>query len=137
MRRGERGANLAEFAIVVPLMILLICGIVDVGRAFYGFIVVTNAVGEGARYGARQPNNSSSDGAIETKVLQEIGTSGALLTGCDPSVARQDIMSPKSRVVQVSVVCKFDAITPFIQGFGTGGQLTISNLARARIQGLS
>lgn len=133
MRRGERGANLAEFAIVVPLMVLLICGIVDVGRAFYGFIVVTNAVGEGARYGARKPDDTA---GIIQKVKDEMGSSSVFFASCaNATTSKPTVGSTPS--IEVSVECKFDPITPFIQSFGTGGQLIISNYARARIQGVS
>lgn len=53
MRRSERGANLVELAVVTPLLLLLIAGVVDLGRSFQTYIVLTNAAREGARTGAR------------------------------------------------------------------------------------
>ena len=47
--RSERGASLVEFAIVLPLFLLLIGGMVDFGRAFYTKVMLTNAAREGAR----------------------------------------------------------------------------------------
>lgn len=38
-----------EFALVVPLLLILLAGIVDFGRAFYTQVVLTNAAREGAR----------------------------------------------------------------------------------------
>ena len=51
MRRpsGERGASAVEFAILLPLMLLIIGGIVDFGRFFFAKIELTNAAREGAR----------------------------------------------------------------------------------------
>lgn len=48
-RRGERGAAAVEMAIVLPLLILLLGGIVDFGRAFMREVILTNAAREGAR----------------------------------------------------------------------------------------
>lgn len=45
----DRGAAAIEFAIILPLLLLVIAGIVDYGRAFYTEIALTNAAREGAR----------------------------------------------------------------------------------------
>ncbi|GAA4408564.1 hypothetical protein GCM10023168_26190 [Fodinibacter luteus] len=45
----ERGAAAVEFAILFPLLILLIAGIIDMGRLLFGQIMLTNAAREGAR----------------------------------------------------------------------------------------
>lgn len=48
-RRRRSGQSLVEFALVVPIIVLLFAGIVDLGRAFYYQIGVTDAAREGAR----------------------------------------------------------------------------------------
>src|SRR6185295_4843152 len=57
LRRREqtRGQSLVEFALVVPLLLLIFSGAVDLGRAFYNYVALENAVKEGALYGARFP----------------------------------------------------------------------------------
>jgi Flp pilus assembly protein TadG len=47
---GRRGQELVEFALVLPLLILIAFGVLDLGRAFHAFITITNAAREGARY---------------------------------------------------------------------------------------
>ena len=47
--RGERGDTLVEMALVLPVFLLLILGVVDFGRA----VVLYNMTSEGAREGAR------------------------------------------------------------------------------------
>ncbi len=46
---AQRGAAAVEFAIILPLMLLVIAGIVDFGRASFTQIQLTNAAREGAR----------------------------------------------------------------------------------------
>ena len=44
---------MVEFALMLPLMALVLVGVFDLGRAFFASITITNAAREGARYGAR------------------------------------------------------------------------------------
>ena len=46
---GESGAELIEFALVLPLLLLVVLGIIDFGFLFQRYEVVTNAAREGAR----------------------------------------------------------------------------------------
>lgn len=48
----ETGAAIIEFALVVPLLLILVWGIIETGRAFYTISSLASAVRDGARYGA-------------------------------------------------------------------------------------
>jgi Flp pilus assembly protein TadG len=48
-RRGRRGQALVEFALVAPLLLLLILGLMDFARAWNVYQVITDAAREGAR----------------------------------------------------------------------------------------
>jgi TadE-like protein len=60
--RGSRGQSLVEFAITLPLLLLVVFGTVDLGRAFFQGIVLENAVKEGAFLGARSPECDAPSG---------------------------------------------------------------------------
>ena len=49
LRRQHRGQALVEFGLALPILILLLVGIFDLGRAVYAFNTVNNAAREGAR----------------------------------------------------------------------------------------
>jgi hypothetical protein len=49
-RNRRRGQSLVEFAILLPLLILIVFGVLDLGRAFFALITITNAAREGARF---------------------------------------------------------------------------------------
>jgi Flp pilus assembly protein TadG len=49
-RRGEEGGALVEFAVVLPVMLMLITGIFAVGIAFNNQLTLTQAVGAGAQH---------------------------------------------------------------------------------------
>jgi Flp pilus assembly protein TadG len=49
MSRNERGAAAVEFALVLPLLVLLVAGIAEFGRAYYLQATLSGAAREGAR----------------------------------------------------------------------------------------
>lgn len=59
-RRNDRGVTLVEFAIVAPVLFLLLLGMVDFGFAFSDFISLRNGVREGARQAVTNPSGSDS-----------------------------------------------------------------------------
>lgn len=64
---GDRGAAAVEFALVVPLLLLLTFGIVEFGRAYNAQITLQHAVREGARYYAIHHNDADGDPVDDTK----------------------------------------------------------------------
>ena len=52
---SERGQSLVEMAIALVILLLLVGGIVDLGRAFFTFMALRDAVQEGALYGSVNP----------------------------------------------------------------------------------
>jgi Flp pilus assembly protein TadG len=61
--RGGRGQALVEMALITPVLLFILLGITDIGRAYYQYTVMTNAVREGARYVAVNWSNSGGGGA--------------------------------------------------------------------------
>jgi hypothetical protein len=51
--RKEHGGVAVEFAIILPVLVLLVMGIIDFGHAWYMKQIIINASREGARYGTR------------------------------------------------------------------------------------
>ena len=52
-RDRSRGESVVEFALVLPILLLLLAATIDFGRLFYLYVAVNNAAKEGALYGAR------------------------------------------------------------------------------------
>jgi len=72
-RRNERGSSLVEAAFVSMILILLMAGVADMGRAFYTYIAITNAAQEGARYASHFPYDAH---GIRQAVKTESKSSG-------------------------------------------------------------
>jgi Flp pilus assembly protein TadG len=73
LSKAEHGAELVEFALTFPLLLLVVMGIIDFGLLFQQYEVLTNAAREGARVSVL-PGYGSTD--IQTRVNQYLqGTS--------------------------------------------------------------
>lgn len=49
---SERGAQVVEFAIILPIFLMLVMGMIDFGRGYFSWIIITNGAREGARAAA-------------------------------------------------------------------------------------
>jgi hypothetical protein len=75
VRRGQRSQALIEFALVSPVLLLLLFGIVDIGRAVFYFDTVNHAAREGARTAVRASNQLPTNAeVISTVTTQMIGS---------------------------------------------------------------
>ncbi len=134
----SRGQALVELALTLPILILLVMGTVDFGRALDTYIAMVGAAGEGARVGA-DPNATYDQ--IKNAVIAEASTDLPGLTAADITVcdidragaqrcstsapARTGIQSGGVMSVKVTVTYRFRPITPFINRL-FGGIWTLS-----------
>ena len=131
-RDRSRGQSVVEFALVLPILLLLLAATIDFGRLFYLYVAVNNAAKEGALYGARaplcdddsnpacgDPNNVAWHVANEASNLVDSNGNSLLAT----TVACRDtsgvLVQPINNCVdgytyQVTVTSPFTLITPMI-----------------------
>ena len=74
MIKEQKGASAVEFAILLPVLILILFGTVEFGLLLYNQQVITNASREGARAGIVAQTPRVIDTEIETVVLNYCGT---------------------------------------------------------------
>ena len=89
----QSGQELVEFAIVIPILLLVVFGVLDLGRIFHSAITITNAAREGARYAMKHSDDVI---GIVDATLAEAQNSGIDLStsiidvscpmGCDSSL---------------------------------------------------
>ena len=85
--RTQKGVAIVEFTIVLPLLLLLMLGIAEFGRALYQYNTLTKAVRDGARFmsenaflgDSRLPNDTAR--LTEVKQLVAYGAIGAATCG--------------------------------------------------------
>ena len=130
-RNGEKGQNLVEFAMVVPIFLILVFAIVDFGMGFHAWITVTNAAREGARIGAVGADSAT----IEARVVD---TASSLVEE-DLNVTVVNAQGTPGEAVSVDVEYDYDLITPLsnvlgLLGGSMGSPITFHSEAEMRIE---
>jgi len=77
-RRRRRGQSLVEVALLLPVLIIIMAGVIDLGRALDASIVLANAARTGARFGSMHPTWYDS---IRVRVVDFANSSGMAFTG--------------------------------------------------------
>ena len=124
-----KGQSLAEFALILPMMLLVVMGVFDFGRGIFIYSAVHNAAREGARYGAI--DHCDTEG-IKTAAKSMAGGLGASFTVDDPTKIYID--GQLERIV-VTVRYPFTTVTPLIGSFfGENGTIALVSQARQLIE---
>ena len=87
LRRSETGAELVEFALVLPILLFLIGGILDFARLFHSYEVVTNAAREGSRLASLPGYEINGYQTVRNRVQQYVydtHATGTVVTAVDP-----------------------------------------------------
>jgi len=69
-RKNERGVELVEFALVLPFLLLCCLGLIEFGRAYYTYNILTKAVRDGARFASA--DRISTTGVIPAATVTNI-----------------------------------------------------------------
>ena len=113
MRRNERGAAAVEFALVLPLLVLLFAGIAELGRIYYLQATLSGAAREGARVMAVQNDTTASTAAVQT-AAGSVAISNSQIAVSPATGACRSTTSPR----QATVIITFT--TPLVSSmFGT------------------
>ena len=154
---NSRGAALVEFALVVPLLLILIFGIIDFGRYFSVASSVNTASRESARYGSSVGDSANAVprftdcdeiiaagtgfgvvtdlDATSYAISYDNGPGTAVFETCPVGGPPPDpaAFSPSDRII-VTVTREFQFVTPFLGSFF--GPITVSSTDRRSLLSL-
>ncbi len=112
-RKGERGQTMVEFALVFPVFLLLLFGVLDFGRVVYAYNTISNAAREGARAAVILDNTPDQ---VKTTVVQKAVSLS--LTTANVNVTSRAVGQP----VTVTVDYRFTPIvTAIVDAMGASG----------------
>ncbi len=127
--RSSRGQGLVEFALIVPVLMLMLLMALDFGRVFFGWVGLTNASRIGASYAAAHapawgsPGSATERASYEAQILADANALNCALPGTLPPPVFSggtDLGDP----TQVTLTCSFPLITPFVSQI-LGGSVTV------------
>jgi Flp pilus assembly protein TadG len=144
-RRDERGIALVEFALALPLLVLICLGTIDFGRAYTTWNTVKNAAREGAAFAQSNPGKVTNSGICadpnniawhvhnETSTVNTYGvtvtrTDGTAITGCNTGT-----VAASGTTIKVRASTTFNIITPFVRNV-LGGNPTVGASVSVRVQ---
>lgn len=113
-RIREKGQGLLEFALILPVLLLILAGVLDLGRLYFAYVALTDAAAEGASYAASHPDETDEIVARAQHASQladvEVTYSGEVSAG---------------GTVTVTTSYSFTVATPIINGIVSGGVIPL------------
>ena len=116
-RDRGRGQSLVEFALIFPILILILVAIFDLGRLVFAYNTITNAAREATRYGIVNQTEAS----IQAEAINQATSLGLVnanvdveFCNADASVCNKTKPTTLDSLVQVRVTYSWTAITPII-----------------------
>jgi Flp pilus assembly pilin Flp len=141
--KDERGVALLEFALVLPLLMLLLLGMVDFGKAFTIWIDETHLANSAARYAAvNSAPTAGCDGCLESDIENQADTQELKDSFGDPGNGVCIYFPPGStgakgdavKVVVTGQTQFFAFLTGFVPGLDGAGKKTLRASATMRIE---
>jgi Flp pilus assembly protein TadG len=130
-----RGQTLVEFALILPIFILVLVGIFDFGRAVYGYNTISNAAREAVRIGIVDQNV----GRLQAEAVKAAVSLGASTSDITVSFLTADLSgtcpaNPPSIgcVVEITVHYRYNAATPIISNLV--GTIDMTSTSRQPIE---
>ena len=147
---NQRGQSLVEFALILPVFIILVFGIIDFGMGLRAYITVTQATREGARYAAvgNPAGTFTSGGSGDCNGTMSTSTVGKVcstMNGMNLSnVQSVSVTYPQGnepgKPVRVRAQYQYHYITPvkavvnFFSGGAMGETITVTSTTDMRLE---
>jgi len=128
---NERGVVAAEFALLLPVFLLILFGIIEFGMMMYGREIVTNAAREGARAGIVQGPPKRTGGEITSIANNYLTGTGVNQADVTFTPAGVGLASPNT--LTVTAVYNYNFLIPYIPNvLGVPNPLVITTQAVMR-----
>lgn len=123
----ERGQDLVEYALVLPLFLFLAFSIIELSLLFFDYITVSNAAREGARAGIVAVSDACDRGCVDNLAA---AAARDLTTGLINDRLTVIVTHPDVDVVQVEVQYNAPLLTRMIiEAVGGAGSVELSSVA--------
>lgn len=130
--RREDGQSMVEFALILPIFLLILCGIIDFGWLFYNQLSLNNACREGARYAVV----NTAEGANTQAIIEHIENTTTTVfanDGVDINIEYSSPGDPTLGDVTVSLEADITFFTPVLSTV-LGKEKTITSTVIMKVE---
>jgi Flp pilus assembly protein TadG len=120
----EKGQSLTELAIVLPVLLFILSGVLDLGRLYMVVVALTDAASEGATYAAIDPNVTS----LEIIERAQAASGGFVPLDAEMVVVDCPVITPGAPIT-VTVGYSFTVATPLINTIVPEGVIRLRGVA--------
>lgn len=117
--RSDSGQSVVEFALALPVLLLILLIAIDFARLFFGYVILTNSTRIAANYAAGHPTDSFGSGSeYERQIRSDLDTANCAAPGPVPTpaftdgsdVGTGDSNRDPGDIVRVDLACTFDPL---------------------------
>ena len=104
--KSEKGASAVEFAIILPILVMLIFGIVQFGIAYNNYIALTHAAREGARLAAVNMDEILGIEEFENRIKESapsVSIESITLSGQDGNIGDSVAVTVTGEVLNIEI----------------------------------
>ncbi len=130
--KKEDGQAVVEFALILPIFLLILCGIIDFGWLFYNQLTLNNACREGARYAVVNTDDGADMQAITTHI-ENSSKNVFDKDGVDIDIAYSSPGDPTSGDVTVTLQAEINFFTPVLSSV-LGETKTITSTVTMKVE---
>ena len=130
--KREEGQAMVEFALILPIFLLILCGIIDFGWLFYNQLSLNNACREGARYAVVNTAEDASTQAIINHIENSTTTVFAN-DGVDIEIIYTAPNDPTSGDIKVTLEAEISFFTPVLSTV-MGKEKTITSTVIMKVE---
>jgi len=125
MRKSENsGQSIVEFALLLPILLILLLGLLDLGRVWHALVTIRDCAAEGATYAAIHPSDEEG-----IRARTAAASSGLVQVTPDMvTVTYPDPLAPGAPIT-VTVSYTFTFLNPLVGAMAPDGQIVIGGVA--------
>lgn len=118
-KNNQKGQSLVEVAITLPVIILIMAGVLDLGRAYFTYVALSDAAAEGAAYAAINPGDT-------TQIVERaVESSNGLLVLDQDQITIQNNSLTAGSPITVTVTYDYALLTPILDSIVPEGRILL------------
>jgi Flp pilus assembly protein TadG len=122
LNKDQKGQSLVEIALTMPILILVLVGILDLGRAYFTFIALSDAAAEGAAYAAIHPTDT-------TQIVARAVDSSTGLVTFEPDMVQVTANGiTAGSPITVTIEYEYQILTPLMSSFVSQGKIKMRSI---------